>query len=128
MTARSTLAAALVIALAGCGGSDTPAPAKDTQAPAEEGAPVPATRTPENCMLKAGLESVEKPSTAIWTAFHPDGYAVRVKKFGSPAAAHAAVGAAPGIADQANFFGVFGPAEDQTNGATLKVARCLRAF
>lgn len=84
--------------------------------------------TPNNCMLKAGLESIEKPSRSSWTAFHPDGYAVRVRRFGSPAAANAAVEAAPGIAEQANFFGVFGPVEDEANGATLKVARCLRAF
>jgi ABC-type glycerol-3-phosphate transport system substrate-binding protein len=127
MTARGTLAALLVLALAGCGGSDKPAPAKQTKAPAEEGAPAPSSHTPESCMLKEGLESIEKRAKT-WSAFHPDGYAVRVQKFGSPAAAHKAVEAATGIADQANFFGVFGPAEDRENGATLAVARCLRAF
>jgi hypothetical protein len=131
MTARGTLAALLVLVLAGCGGSggsDKPAPAKQTEAPAEEGAPAGASHTPDSCMLKAGLESIEKPSKGVWTAFHPDGYPVRVKKFGSPAAAHRAVEAAPGVAEQANFFGVFGPVEDQANHATLKVARCLVAF
>ncbi|MEA2417925.1 MAG: hypothetical protein QOE60_131 [Thermoleophilaceae bacterium] len=134
MTARSTpalLAALLALTVAGCGGGgggDKPAPAKQAEAPAEEGAPVGSAPTPDNCMLKAGLESIEKPSKRVWTAFHPDGYAVRVQKFGSPAAAHGAVEAAPGIADQANFFAVFGPAEDEANGATLKVAKCLRTF
>ena len=85
--------------------------------------------TPESCMLKAGLESVEKPSKTTWSAFHPDGYAVRVKKFGSPAAAHRAVQAAAELsAAQANFFGVFGPAEDLKNRSALAVARCLLAF
>jgi hypothetical protein len=79
-------------------------------------------------MLKAGLESVEKRAKT-WTAFHPDGYAIRVKQYGSPAAAHQAVEAAAGLpAAQANFFGVFGPAEDRDNGATQAVARCLVAF
>ena len=131
MTARGTLAALLVLVLAGCGGSggsDKPAPAKQSNEPAEEGAPMGASHTPDSCMLKAGLESIEKPTKATWNAFHPDGYAVRVRRFGSPAAANHAVGAAPGIAEQANFFGVFGPVEDEANGATLKVARCLREF
>lgn len=84
--------------------------------------------TPESCMLKAGLESVEKRAKT-WTAFHPDGYAIRVKKYGSPAAAHQAVQAAAGLpAAQANFFGVFGPAEDLKNRSALAVARCLLAF
>jgi hypothetical protein len=131
MTARGSLAAVLVLVLAGCGGSgasDKPAPAKKAQAPAEEGAPTGASHTPDSCMLKAGLESIEKPSNTVWTAFHPDGYAIRVQKFGSPAAAHRAVAAAPGVAEQANFFGIFGPAQDQENRAGLKVARCLVAF
>jgi hypothetical protein len=131
MTARGTLAAVLVLLLAGCGssgGSDKPAPAKETKAPAEEGAPTGASHTPDSCMLKAGLESIEKPSKVIWTAFHPDGYAIRVQKFGSPAAAHRAVEAAPGVAEQANFFGIFAPAQDQENRAGRKVARCLLAF
>jgi hypothetical protein len=130
MTPRGTLAAVLVLALAGCGGSggsDKPAQAKTT-APAEEGAPMGASHTPDSCMLKAGLESIDKPSEAVWTAFHPDGYAIRVQKFGSPAAAHSAVKAATGVAEQANFFGIFGPARDQENRAALKVARCLLAF
>jgi hypothetical protein len=84
-----------------------------------------ATHTPNGCMLNAGLESVETPSKTTWTAFHPDGYAIRVKKFGSPAAAHSAVQAATGVAEQANFFGIFGPARDQENRAAQKVARCL---
>jgi hypothetical protein len=131
MTARGSLAAVLVLVVAGCGGSgasDKPAPAKKAQAPAEEGAPTGASHTPDSCMLKAGLESIEKPSNTVWTAFHPDGYAIRVQKFGSPAAAHRAVAAAPGVAEQANFFGIFGPAQDQENRAGLKVARCLVAF
>jgi len=129
MRARWTVVALLVLALAGCGGgSEDPAPAKETPAPAEEGAQLPSEATPENCMLKAGLESIEQPTKGTWNAFHPDGYAVRVRRFGSPAAANRAVGAAPGIAEQANFFGVFGPVEDEANGATLKVARCLREF
>ena len=131
MSARGTLAAVLVLVLAGCGGSggsDKPAPAKETNAPAEEGAPTGAAHTPDSCMLKAGLESIEKPSNTVWTAFHPDGYGIRVKKFGSPAAAHRAVEAATGVAEQANFFGIFAPAQDQENRAGLKVARCLLAF
>jgi hypothetical protein len=128
MRARAALAAALVLALAGCGGGDSSEPAKQSEAPAEEGAPVPSKRTPENCMLKAGLESVEKPTKSTWTAFHRDGYQVRVKRFGSPAAASHAVEAAPGLAEQANFFGVFAPAEDQLNRSSLAVARCLRSF
>ena len=131
MSARGTLAAVLVLVLAGCGGSggrDKPAPAKETNAPAEEGAPTGAAHTPDSCMLKAGLESIEKPSKAVWTAFHPNGYAIRVEKFGSPAAAHRAVEAATGVAEQANFFGIFAPAQDQENRAGLKVARCLLAF
>ena len=133
MTARGTLAALLVLALvfAGCGGgggSDKPAPAKQTDVPAEEGAPAGASHTPDSCMLQAGLESIEKPSKGVWTAFHPDGYPVRVQKFLSPAAAHHAVEAATGVAEQANFFGIFGPAQDQANHATRKVARCLLAF
>jgi hypothetical protein len=129
MRARCTVLALLVLALAGCGGGgEDPAPAKETPAPAEEGAQLPSEPTPENCMLKAGLESIEKPTKGTWNAFHPDGYAVRVRRFGSPAAANQAVGAAPGIAEQANFYGVFGPVEDEANGATLKVARCLREF
>jgi hypothetical protein len=118
-----------VVALAGCGGGgDSGEPAKQSEAPAEEGAPVPSERTPENCMLKAGLESVETPTKSIWTALHPDGYEVRVKRFGSPAAANHAVEVAPGLAEQANFFGVFAPAEDQLNRSSLAVARCLRSF
>lgn len=131
MTARGTLAGVLVLLLAGCGGSgggDKPAPAKETQVPAEEGAPAGASHTPDSCMLKAGLESIEKPSKGVWTAFHPDGYAIRVQKFGSPAAAHRAVGAATGVAEQANFFGIFAPARDQENRAGQKVARCLLAL
>jgi hypothetical protein len=128
MNARGTLAAVLVLALAGCGGGDNPAPAKQTEAPAEEGAPMGDEHTPDSCMLKAGLESIDKPSKNIWTAFHPDGYAIRVKRFTSPAGAHRAVQAAPGVAEQANFFGVFGPAQDQKNGAAREVARCLIAF
>jgi hypothetical protein len=127
MSGRSTLAAVLVLALAGCGGGDKPAPAKEEQAPAEEGAPVPKAATPENCMLKAGLESIERQSKD-WTAFHPDGYEVRVRRFGSPAAANNAVEAAPGIAEQANFYGVFAPVEDQANDATAAVAKCLRGL
>jgi ABC-type glycerol-3-phosphate transport system substrate-binding protein len=128
MRARAALAVALLVALAGCGGSgDSSEPAKQSEAPAEEGAPVPSERTPENCMLKAGLESVEK-TKGTWIAFHPDGYKVSVKRFGSPAAANQAVEAAPGLAEQANFFGVFAPAEDQLNRSSLAVARCLRSF
>jgi hypothetical protein len=127
MPARSTFAAVLVLALAGCGGSDNSEPAKEKQAPAEEGAPVPKAATPENCMLKAGLESIERQSKA-WTAFHPDGYEVRVRRFGSPAAANHAVEADPGIAEQANFYGVFAPVEDQANDATGAVADCLRGL
>jgi hypothetical protein len=129
MSPRGTLAAVLVLVLAGCGGSggsDKPAP--QTKAPAEEGAPTGASHTPDSCMLKAGLESIDKPSPAVWTAFHPDGYAIRVRKFGSPAAAHSAVQAATGVAEQANFFGIFGPARDQKNRAAREVARCLLAF
>ena len=127
MRARAALAVALVLALSGCGGGDSSEPAKQRGAPAEEGAPVPSARTPENCMLKAGLESVKKTG-GTWTAFHRDGYEVRVKRFGSPAAANHAVEAAPGLAEQANFFGVFAPAEDQLNRSSLAVARCLRSF
>jgi hypothetical protein len=129
MRGRAALAVALAVALAGCGGGgDSAEPAKQSDRPAEEGAPVPSERTPENCMLKAGLESVEKPDKSTWTAFHPDGYEVRVKRFGSPAAANQAVEAAPGLAEQANFFAVFAPAEDQLNRSSLAVARCLRGF
>jgi hypothetical protein len=131
MTARGILAAVLVLALAGCGGgggSDKPAPAKDTPAPAEEGAPTGASHTPDSCMLNAGLESIEKPSKTVWRALHPDGYPITVQKFGSPAAAHRFVEAAPGVAEQANFFAIFGPAQDKQNRAAQKVARCLLAF
>jgi hypothetical protein len=79
-------------------------------------------------MLKAGLESIQKPSKVIWKAFHPDGYPIRVQKYGSPAAAHHAVETASGVAEQANFFGIFGPAQDQQNRAAHKVASCLLAF
>jgi ABC-type glycerol-3-phosphate transport system substrate-binding protein len=127
MPARSILAAALVLGIAGCGGSDSPEPAKEKQAPAEEGAPVPKAATPENCMLRAGLESFEQQSKA-WIAFHPDGYEVRVRRFGSPAAANHAVEAAPGIAEQANFYWAFAPVEDQANNATAAVAKCLRGL
>jgi hypothetical protein len=129
MRAPAAFAVAVAVALAGCGGGgDSAEPAKRNDAPAEEGAPVPSKRTPENCMLKAGLESVEKPDKATWTAFHPDGYQVRVKRFGSPAAANQAVEAAPGLAEQANFLAVFAPTDDQLNRASLAVARCLRGF
>jgi hypothetical protein len=125
MRASAALAVAVVVALAGCGGGDSSEPAK---APADENAQAPAERTPGNCMAKAGLESVEQPTKGTWTASHPDGYEVRVKRFGSPAAAHAAVEAAPGLAEQANFFAVFAPAKDQLNRSSLAVARCLRGF
>ena len=127
MPARSTLVVVLLLALAGCGGSDKPAPTKEQPAPAEEGAPVPEAATPENCMLKAGLESIERQAK-VWTAFHPDGYEVRVRRFGSPAAANHAVEADTGIAEQANFYGVFAPVEDQANDATAAVAKCLRGL
>jgi hypothetical protein len=129
MPARSIVAAlvAFAVALAGCGGSDKPAPATEDQTPAEEGAPVPTAATPENCMLRSGLESIER-QWKTWTAFHPDGYEVRVRRFGSPAAANRAVEAAPGIAEQANFYGVFAPIEDQANEATPAVAKCLRGL
>jgi hypothetical protein len=129
MSARGTLAALLVLAIAGCGGGgDKPAPAKPKQQPAEEGAPASASHTPDSCMLKAGLESIDKPSKNVWSAFHPDGYAIRVQKYNSPAAAHRAVAAASGVAQQANFFGIFGPVQDADNRAGLKVARCLLAL
>jgi len=124
MKARAALATALVVALAGCGGGSSE-PAK---APAGQNAPAPAARTPANCMTKAGLESVEQPAKGTWTASHPDGYEVRVKRYGSPAAANHAVETAPGLAEQANFFAVFAPAEDQLNRSSLAVARCLRSF
>jgi hypothetical protein len=127
--ARWTLAAVLVLALAGCGGGTKAAPATQPKVSGEEGAKAGGQHTPEGCMLKAGLESIEKKTKTTWSAFHPDGYAVRVQKFGSPAAAHRAVVAATGLtADQANFFGVFGPAQDQANGSVRAVARCLIAF
>jgi hypothetical protein len=122
MRARDALAVGLVVALAGCGGGDSSEPAKQSEAPAAS------ERTPADCMLKAGLESVEKPAKGTWTASHRDGYEVRVKRFGSPAAANHAVEAAAGLAEQANFFGVFAPAEDQLNRSSLAVARCLRSF
>ena len=88
---------------------------------------MPKAATPENCMLRSGLESIERQAKT-WTAFHPDGYEVRVRRFGSPAAANRAVEAAPGIAEQANFHGVFAPVEDQANDATASVAKCLRGL
>jgi hypothetical protein len=124
----AALLVVLALGLAGCGGGGDEGKPAQSQAPAEEGAPVPSEPTPENCMLKAGLESVEKPDKRTWIALHPDGYEVRVKRFGSPAAANQAVQSATGLAEQANFFGVFASTEDQLNRKSLAVARCLREF
>jgi hypothetical protein len=128
MRAASALALAVALAVAGCGGGGDDKSGGAKQTPAQEGAPVPSAATPENCMLKAGLESVEQPDKRTWTALHPDGYEVRVKRFGSPAAANRAVQSATGLAEQANFFGVFASTEDQLNRKSLAVARCLREF
>lgn len=128
------LAAVLALAFAGCGGSGEPAPAKEAQGPAQEQkeAVEPSEHTPASCLAKAGAGSIKNPTPTSWRGLHPDGYVIRVKRFGSPAAAHRAVEDATGAtglaADQANFFGVFGPLEDQDDGATAAVARCLRSF
>jgi hypothetical protein len=127
----AALTVLLVLATDGCGGgsSDAEPKASDTGASSQKEQPKgaePAEHTPESCLGDAGAESMSRPSPRIWRGeVSKAGYAITVKRFGSPAAAHSAVEAADVVAYQTNFFGVFGPSADLDDGATAKVARCL---
>ena len=124
----AALCALLCLAPAGCGGGSSDDKAKEPatvpkQKP--EGAE-PAEHTPESCLGDAGADAMSRPSPRIWRGeVSKAGYAITVRRFGSPAAAHRAVEAANVVAYQSNFFGVFGPTPDLDDGSTAKVARCL---
>jgi hypothetical protein len=127
----AALSALLALAIPGCGGgsSNDEASASEKAATAPKQKPQgaePAEHTPESCLGDAGADAMSRPSSRIWRGeIGQAGYAITVKRFGSPAAAHRAVAAASVVAYQSNFFGVFGPTQDIDDGSTAKVARCL---
>ena len=127
----AALSALLGLAIPGCGGgsSNDEASASEKAASVPEQKPQgaePAEHTPESCLGDVGAEAMSRPSPRIWRGdVSKDGYAITVKRFSSPAAAHRAVAAADVVAHQSNFFGVFGPTQDLDDGSTAKVARCL---
>jgi hypothetical protein len=127
----AALSALIGLAVPGCGGGSTndAASSSDKAATAPEQKPQgaePAEHTPEGCLGDAGANAMSRPSPRVWRgAVSKGGYAITVRRFGSPAAAHGAVEAADVVAYQSNFFGVFGPAQELDDGSTAKVARCL---
>ena len=78
-------------------------------------------------MLRSGLESIERQAKT-WTAFHPDATRSACAGSGRRLPPTAPSRLAPGIAEQANFHGVFAPVEDQASDATAAVAKCLRGL
>jgi hypothetical protein len=126
----AALSALISLAVPGCGGgSSNDDASSDKAATAPEQKPQgaePAEHTPEGCLGKAGADAMSRPSPRAWRgAVSNGGYAITIRRFGSPAAAHGAVQAADVVAYQSNFFGVFGPTQDLDDGSTAKVARCL---
>ena len=127
----AALSALLGLAIPGCGGgsSNDEASASDKAASVPKQKPEgaePAEHTPESCLGDVGADAMSRPSPRIWRGdISKAGYAITVRRFGSPAAAHQAVEAANVVAYQSNFFGVFGPTQDLDDGSTAKVARCL---
>ena len=129
----AALSALLFVAMDGCGGggsSNAEPSASDrgatTQAKQKPEGAEPAEHTPESCLGDAGADAMSRPSPRSWRGdIGKAGYAISVRRFGSPAAAPQAVEAANVVAYQSNFFGVFGPTQDLDDGSTAKVARCL---
>ena len=128
----AALSALLFLAMEGCGGGSSNAKpsvsdrAATTQAKQKPEGAEPAGHTPESCLGDAGADAMSRPSPRIWRGeVSKAGYAITVKRFGSPAAAHRAVEAATVVAYQSNFFGVFGPTQALDDGSTAKVGRCL---
>ncbi len=127
----AALSALISLAIPGCGGGSSNDDASSRTRPRRrpkqkpQGAE-PAEHTPEGCLGKAGADAMSRPSPRVWRGdVSNGGYAITIRRFGSPAAAHSAVEAADVVAYQSNFFGVFGPTQDLDDGSTAKVARCL---
>lgn len=123
--------AALVIGVAGlgatgCGASSDGRPSKDSSTVTAE-VPTPTKRQPVPCMT-AVLSDVEQRGPDLWRGTNNTGGFVRVRRFSTAAEAYAAVRAAQYVvAGQAGRYAVLGTFKGADDGATPRIAACLRA-
>ena len=83
---RALTIVALILGLAGCGGSDPES--SDTQTTTETTQTIVSNDSPLACLEEAGLSDVEKRDVGLWRGLHESpGFAIVVHKLRKPAKA-----------------------------------------